>query len=156
MICPKLQLSRCFNYVNIFLTLSAFFFIFPAETKSEITTIDVSKAWIRAAPGGAKMLAGYFNIKNTGSSTSSLISITSPHFKKIMMHHSVIDNGVASMSHVEEFTILSGQTKKFAPGGYHLMMMHPDNKVSIGNSLPVKFIFKSGKEITTRFKVRRK
>jgi len=75
--------SVCFRRCLFFLTLVSFFFIFTAETKSEITTIDVSNAWIRAAPGGAKVLAGYFNITNSGLKTDSLMSITSPTSKKL-------------------------------------------------------------------------
>jgi copper(I)-binding protein len=145
--------SICFRRCLFFLTLVPFFFIFPAETKSEITTIDVSNAWIRAAPGGAKMLAGYFNITNSGLKTDSLMSITSPHFKKIMMHRSVIRDGVATMVHIDKFPIAPGQTGQFAPGGYHLMLMQSVG--SVGKSLPMKLQFTSGREISAKFTVKR-
>lgn len=157
--------SNCCRWLLYCLTPTLFFFILPPETRSEITTIEVSKAWIRAAPGGAKVLAGYFTITNSGPGNSktgtdspgviTLVSFTSTHFKKIMMHRSVIRDGVATMLHVDKFPVAAGQTSEFAPGGYHLMLMNPVTNITVGASIPVKLKFESEKEITANFTVRR-
>ena len=160
--------SACFRTIFYGLTPVLFFFIFCAETKSE-EIIDVSNAWIRAAPGGATMFAGYFTITNSatkpdatspglGANTPRAIilsSVTSPYFKKITIHRSVVRNGMAEMVQVKKFTIQTGQTQIFEPGGFHLMLMQPTVKVKTGKFFPIKMKFQSGKEVTVIFKVRR-
>jgi copper(I)-binding protein len=136
------------------LLLISFFLIGSTETRSE-ETITVSRAWIRAAPGGATVLAGYFRITNSGQKAEELLSVSSPRFKHIMVHQSVVRGGVAEMKHVDSFIIKPGQTRNLQPGGYHLMLMHPKTDVKPGQSIPLNFKFESGKTLSKIFNVKR-
>lgn len=113
--------------------------------------LTVEDAWIRAAPPGAMMLAGYMALGNTGDAPVVLVAADSDAFGDVSMHRTVEEGGVARMRPLERVTVAPGQRVTFAPGGMHLMLMqpkralHPGDKVAIrlrqadGTATPVEF-----------------
>ena len=52
-----------------------------ATTAQAQGKLGVFDAWIRAAPPGASMLAGYATLKNTGDAPVSLLTVQSDAFR---------------------------------------------------------------------------
>src|SRR5512141_558875 len=52
----------------------------------------VERAWIRTAPPGAMMLAGYATIRNEGDASLTLTGADSADFSSISIHESAIKN----------------------------------------------------------------
>jgi copper(I)-binding protein len=115
-------------------------------------TAQVRDARIRLLPGDLP-LAGYFELTNGGSRTLTLTGASSPAFRRVMMHHSVHENGQDRMLPVAKMKIAPGKTIRFAPGGYHLMLMHRSRALQVGDSVPIRLHFSSGHDLEVKFKV---
>lgn len=98
--------------------------------------------------------AGYFTLTNAGNQTRVLVGATSPACKKAMLHQSKMDNGVMKMLPVKELPIAAGAALEFAPGGYHVMCMHPAQDIKTKAEVPVTLLFKNGDTLTEHFVVK--
>lgn len=117
--------------------------------------VTAEGAWIRQAPPGMKMLAGYLIIHNNGATPRAVVAAGSPAFGHIELHRSVIRNGVAEMIPQQRITITPHGTLRFAPGGYHLMLMQPKRTFSLGETIPLTLRFANGQTITVKAVVKR-
>jgi len=114
--------------------------------------IKVSNARIRMLPGDLP-LAGYFDLHNSGSKTVSLTGASSPDFGGVMMHMSMHKHGEASMTMVDKIDIKPGKSVSFTPGGYHLMLMHRKQQLTVGDEVSIKLEFSGGHSMAVQFRV---
>lgn len=106
--------------------------------------LSIDNAWIRQAPPGMHMLAGYMTIHNRGAMEHKLVAATSPAFGHIELHRSVISNGVAEMIPQKFMPVPAHGELKIAPGGYHLMLMMPKKTFTLGEMVPFELHFADG------------
>jgi copper(I)-binding protein len=99
----------------------------------------VEKAWIRAAPPGATMLAGYAILRNAGDAAVVVSGVASDAFGAAALHETVEVDGVERMRALGPVEIAPGATVVLAPGGRHLMLMRPRQPVAAGASAKVHF-----------------
>jgi copper(I)-binding protein len=133
------------------LTLTASSWLAGAQT-----SIDVEHAWVREAPPGAHMLAAYMTLKNTGEHQRVLVKVKSPNFKHVMLHKSEVVEGVARMTHIDEIAVPAGATVTLEPGGLHLMMPAPENRLTEGDHVRFLLLFADGNSIEVQAEVRKK
>lgn len=100
-------------------------------------------------------LAGYFVLHNAGERPVTLIGAESPAFARAMVHQSVNDKGTARMQHVMKLPIPAGETVRFAPGGYHLMLMQRRQALEEGEQVPLTLLFEGGERLSAQFTVQR-
>ncbi len=122
------------------------------QTKS--AALEVKNAWIRPAPPSAVSMAGYFQLTNTSQDTVSIDSVDSPLFDTTMIHETVIEDGIASMQHMDNLSIEPQQTVTLAPMGIHLMLMRPEQTPSVGTKVPVALTLNNGEVINLNIEVR--
>lgn len=103
--------------------------------------LTITEARIPAVPPGVDMLAAYFTIKNDSAQPLVLTGAKSPRFAHVSIHHSDMEGGMARMSPVTRLEIAPGATLRFAPGGYHLMLMNPKAAVQAGERIPLTLHF---------------
>lgn len=115
--------------------------------------LAVSGAWIRLLPGDLPA-AGYFTLKNDSAQATALVGAASPDFTRTMLHRSVEKNGTEKMIHVDSVPIPANGVLRFAPGGYHLMLMKRHHPLKVGDRLPITLRFQSGTTLTVDFVVR--
>jgi copper(I)-binding protein len=115
-------------------------------------TANVQDARIRLLPGDLP-LAGYFTLHNSGKQTLSLVSASSPAFAMAHLHRSMEQNGMSKMVPVAQLDIAPGASLQFAPGGYHLMLMHRQRTLQVGDQVPVVLRFADGSTLSVAFKV---
>ncbi len=72
----------------------------------------------------------------------------------VMLHETKHTNGVEQMLMVKSVKVPAHGSFSFAPGGYHLMCMHPQNSMKIGANVPVTLKFADGKTLTAAFPVK--
>lgn len=101
----------------------------------------VKDAWIRAAPPGARMLAGYVTIENSSGAPRTLQGASSDRFGLVEMHRTVHVDGVARMREVESVEIPAGGEAVLEPGGLHLMLMRPVSDVVEGETIVFELRF---------------
>ena len=110
--------------------------------------VRVEAAWVRAAPPGATMLAGYMILRNEGNAPVIFKSAQSELFDSIELHKSVIVNGVSTMRPVGDQAIPAGGTLRIVPGGLHLMLMAPKRQLNVGDQVRFRLHFTDGTALT--------
>lgn len=94
--------------------------------------LKVERAWIRTAPPGAAMLAGYAVLHNSGDTPVIVHGASSPDFGAVSIHETVEVDGVERMQHVEQIEVAPDATVTLAPGGRHFMLMRPSHVLPSG------------------------
>ena len=115
--------------------------------------VSVSHAWIRLLPGNLPAGA-YCTVINHSDHTVTLIAASALDFKNAMLHKSITQNGIDKMVHVARIPIPAGQTLRFAPGGYHIMLMPPHKALKPGQRTQITLKFADGQRVTAPFKVK--
>jgi hypothetical protein len=116
---------------------------------------QVVDPWIRLAPPGARMMAGYLVLENPGDQPQELVAVSSPDFASIEVHRTEIVDGVARMIPEPDLTVPAGGRAVFEPGGRHLMLHGPARDLSEGDTVALSFGFADGGRIDLTAPVRR-
>ena len=74
---------------------------------------------------GVSMRAAYLRIRNNTDTPVRITSAASPHFERVEMHETVVEDDIARMRPVAEVTIDAQGEVVFERGGLHLMLMRP-------------------------------
>jgi copper(I)-binding protein len=116
--------------------------------------LQITDAWVRTAPPGATMMAGYATVKNTGKQTRTLSGINGKDFDSIEIHKTVIEGGVSKMLMLDTVDIAAQGEARFEPGGMHLMMFSPKRELKAGDTLPLTFSCGGKKRLKANFVVK--
>jgi copper(I)-binding protein len=116
--------------------------------------LEVVGAWIRSAPPGAMMLAGYATLRNSGDAALTIVGANSDAFGDVSLHETVEADGVARMKALDAIEIAPGASVALVPGGKHLMLMRPGHAIKSGESIKIQFALKSGAGTSADFVVR--
>lgn len=117
--------------------------------------IVVKNAWVREAPPVSPVLAGYMIIENHTGKTKNLISVKSSAFQKIEIHRTVHKDGVASMEGQDKLPIAAEGKVELKPGGTHLMLINPTNRLKAGDTVSFTLIFANGSKSIISAKVKK-
>ena len=99
--------------------------------------LKVEHAWIRAAPPGATMLAGYAVLHNSGDAPVVVHAASSGDFAAVSIHETIEVDGVERMQTLEQVEMAPSATVTFAPGGKHFMLMRPSRTLAPGATVTV-------------------
>src|SRR3546814_2538783 len=88
--------------------------IMPSRAVAQHAAVEASGAWIRIAPPGAMMLAGYVTLTNSGDAVAELESVHSAAFGSVEVHRTEVVDGVSRMRAVPELRIAPGETRSEA------------------------------------------
>jgi copper(I)-binding protein len=106
--------------------------------------VHVESAWVRAAPPGAMMLAGYMTLRNDGRVPVIFKSAQSDAFGMVELHRTTIVNGVSTMRAAGDQTIAAGGALRIEPGGLHLMLMQARRELKVGDKVHFRLHFADG------------
>ena len=126
---------------------------FVAATAHAEGKLGVFDAWIRAAPPGTPMMAGYATLKNSGDTSISILTVQSDAFRQSSIHETVIDRGVARMRETPRIDLAPGTTVTMKPGGAHLMLVDPRHAIGKGDKVQMVFLLADGTRVETYFDV---
>ncbi|MCK9539788.1 copper chaperone PCu(A)C [Dokdonella sp.] len=115
--------------------------------------LKVTDAWIRAAPPGAQVMAGYATLTNEGDTPLVILAVQSGDFRMAALHESLAEGGMAKMRELRRLVIAAGQTVQLAPGAKHLMLMQPRREVAAGDQVIVTFLLEDGARLDAHFDV---
>ena len=116
--------------------------------------LGVTDAWIRAAPPGANVVAGYATLQNTGDAPLTLLTVQSDAFRMTSLHETIVDEGVSKMRELHRLRIAPGETVALAPGGLHLMLSQPRGDLAaVGGKVRIVFLLTDGTRVETYFDV---
>ena len=111
--------------------------------------LSVEDPWVRAAPPGAGMTAGYLTLKNASGSKATLVGASSDSFDDVSLHETRVENGTSKMRYISALTVPDEGTAEFAPGGRHLMLF---GVTSLGQALDMQLRFADGSSQTSTFR----
>ncbi len=114
----------------------------------------VEGGWVRLAPAGMPMLAGFGRITNRCAGAADIESASSPAFAAVELHESRIVDGISRMRPVPVLRIDGGDAAELAPGGLHLMLMRPRAPLEAGDIVEVDLMLTDGRRVDGRFEVR--
>ena len=122
---------------------------------SAFADLDIHNAWIRDLPPTIPVRAGYMTVHNAQSQTVSIVSIRSDAFASVEIHQTIKQDGMVRMEPVPTLTIEPDSTVQLAPGGLHLMMMHPKNPTKPGDVLEIVIELDDGSTQTLNMTVKK-
>lgn len=122
----------------------------PARAEGKLTVYD---AWIRKAPPGVSMMAGYATLKNEGDTPIKVLTVQSDAFRQSSIHETVVEHGVSKMRELPRIDMAPGATIEMKPGGAHLMLMEPRHPILVGDKVHMVFLLADGTRVETYFDV---
>ena len=122
---------------------------------SEEAGVSVRDAWIRETPPGMTMMAGYMELRNNTSRSQVLVAASSSGFESVMIHRTIVKDGMAGMVHASQIELTPNASLIFAPGGFHLMLMKPNRTVRAGDRIVINLEFRGGLVLPVAFQVRK-
>ena len=117
--------------------------------------VSVRDAWVREAPPGAAMMAGYMVLQNKTSRPQVLVAASSSSFGNVMIHRTIAKEGMTGMEHAPQIELLPKASLLFAPGGYHLMLLNPKRTLRAGDRVDIYLEFRGGLVLPVAYEVRR-
>lgn len=122
---------------------------------SEEAGVSVRDAWVRESPPGVAMMAGYLALRNNTSRSQVLVAAGSSGFGTVMIHRTIVKDGMAGMVHAPQIELSPNASLLFAPGGYHLMLMNPKRALRAGDRVDITLEFRGGLVLPVAFEVRK-
>ncbi|HET7844348.1 MAG TPA: copper chaperone PCu(A)C [Xanthomonadales bacterium] len=116
--------------------------------------LTIEDAWIRAAPPGADVLAGYATLRNGGEASLTITGARSADFARVELHEMRMDGGVMRMRPLSGVAIAPRGNVSLAPGGTHFMLLEPKRALKVGDVVEVELLEASGAAHAARFEVR--
>jgi len=120
----------------------------PALAEESVRVFD---AWARASILASRPGAAYVTIESTSDDT--LIGVSTPVAKQVMIHAIEKDDDVSRMKPIETLELPAGERVTLAPGGMHLMLMGLQDKLSDGTTFPMTLSFEKAGEVTVAVSV---
>jgi copper(I)-binding protein len=99
--------------------------------------LEWRNGWVRALPPGSGMTAAYGELRNNSSNAIELAGFDSNAFAIVELHRSSMENGVSRMREQKGVQIAAGEALQLQPGGLHLMLMKPQDKLEVGDSVEI-------------------
>ena len=140
------------RYAVFVCLISALTFVAAA---SEEAGVSVRDAWIRETPPGMTVIAGYMELRNNTSRPQILVAASSSGFGSVMIHRTIVKDGMAGMVHASQIELAANASLIFAPGGFHLMLMKPKRTLRAGDPVVINLEFRGGLVLPVAFEVRR-
>ena len=114
--------------------------------------LQLSAAQASAPVAGASQLV--VTIDNRGDGADRLIGAETDAALAVEIHRTVIeDDGRAFMRLLDDVVIGAGETVRFRPGGLHLMVVVPDERVRVGGTFVVTLRFERSAPVTLEVEV---
>jgi len=115
--------------------------------------VSLQGGWMRMLIA-SRPAGGYFTLRNAGGQDRMLTGASSPACGSVMLHESKHDGGTERMVMVAKVKLPAHGALTFAPGGYHLMCMHPGAAMRVGGTVPVTLRFADGGSVSAPFVVK--
>jgi len=117
-------------------------------------SLSIMQPWARATPKGAETAAAYLAVKNNGTTSDRLVSVTLSDAATAQIHEMSMDNGVMKMREISGgLEIKPGDTVTLQPGGFHVMLMGLKAPLKKGQTVSGTLTFEKAGTINVEFEV---
>lgn len=109
--------------------------------------LDVGDAQASEPTSGSSQIV--VEIANEGDGDDALVGAETDAAVGVEIHLTEVDDeGSATMRELEEAELPAGETRRFQPGGLHLMMIGPDDTVEVGGTFDLTLEFDRSEPVT--------
>jgi periplasmic copper chaperone A len=115
--------------------------------------LAVRHPWTRATAPGAKVAAGYMEIRNSGTLVDRVIGASSPVAERVELHVMKLDGDVMRMREVSAFDVPARQRLELRPGSSHLMLVGIRKPLVKGERVPLTLRFERAGELQLELEV---
>ena len=148
---------------KIFLVLTGLFLINPVFTPpceatshgTMVGKLEITQAWARATPPGAKNGVAFMVISNHGMSADKLTALNSKASDKTELHNHTNENGIMRMRRVPLIHIPRHSQAVLKPGSYHVMFIGLKTAFKEGDMVMVKLKFEKAGEILLHMPIKK-
>ncbi len=143
--------------VSMVLLAAGFFAAFAVTGAAQAggEQAKILEPWVRSAPPAMKMHAAYFVVMNPTGKGVDLVGADSPQYKMAELHLSKVEGGVATMVKQDQISVPANGQVAFAPGGFHVMLMHPRQPIKTGDTVDITLTFADGTSVSVKAPVRK-
>lgn len=113
--------------------------------------LNVSNAWMRATAPGQKVAGVYFDIESKRN--AKLVGVQTSLTDNAEVHQMSMDGDVMRMRPVDSVELPAGETVKFKPGGYHVMLFDLQRPLEPGGQIALALLVEDENEEVTRLLV---
>ncbi len=113
---------------------------------------DVSDAWIREAPPGARAMAAFMVVESVVD--DRLIGGHSGVAERLETHTHLHEDGMMKMRRIPALEVPAGERVELKPGGLHVMLINPTRSLVVGESVNLTLQFEQAGEIDVQAVVR--
>lgn len=117
-------------------------------------TLRIADAWVREPPPTQEVLAAYMRIHNDAFDPRRITAVSSPDFRSVEMHRTVMQDGLARMVPQPDIVIPARGEVVLEPGGYHLMLIGPLKPLRAGNRVTIRLQLGTDLQQTVEAEVR--
>lgn len=118
--------------------------------------LQITDAHMPEPPPGVSMGAIYLVLENTQPKDRQLLLLETDVAGSAQLHRTSYEEGTMKMRHVPHLALPAGQTIRFEPGGYHVMLMQLDERVKVGTRFDLRLTFDGGEVVTADVEVRKR
>jgi periplasmic copper chaperone A len=115
--------------------------------------IVVEHAWARPTPPSATNGAAYMTVLDTATMPDRVTGVSSPVASAAEVHETINDHGIMKMRPVPSLAVEPGKPLRFAPGGYHAMLMGLKHPLKQGEHFPLTLHLEHAGAVTTTVEV---
>jgi periplasmic copper chaperone A len=113
--------------------------------------LEVGPAQAAAPVAGSSQIV--LEIVNEGDGDDRLIAAETEAALAVEIHQTHLEQGHASMAHLDGVPIPAGERVRFRPGEMHLMMVVPDERLAVGGTFDLTLRFETSGELTVPVRV---
>ncbi|GAB3488840.1 copper chaperone PCu(A)C [Marinomonas epiphytica] len=106
--------------------------------------LEISRTNLKANVPGSDNTAAYMLVENTSNKDVRIIGAQSDVAEFTELHTHTMDGDRMMMRHIEHLDIDSGESVRFAPNGYHVMLINLKQRLKHGEQATITFQYDDG------------
>lgn len=108
--------------------------------------LRVADPWVREAPPNAEVQAGYMTLSNENDEDLILTSVAAPQYANAEFHRMWFEGDRMRMEGKSTLVVPAKGQLVLEPGGYHLMLFKPDQRMRAGETVHIRLQCGAGKK----------
>ncbi len=142
--------------MKIFLYFPAMMALLLTAFAAQAHEIQVTDAWLRAAPPNAPALGVFMQIENASDGNHAVVAArTTLDVARVELHRTMMQDGVMQMVPHDRIPLAAETTTRLEPGSWHVMLITPKTVPVEGETIGVTLVFDDGTEQTVTAEVRK-
>tara|TARA_R100000656_G_scaffold71459_1_gene53565 strand:- start:273 stop:722 length:450 start_codon:yes stop_codon:yes gene_type:complete len=104
----------------------------------------IEDAWVQLAPPAITVNAVYMQIHNPQLRPQTIVSLSADCCAMVMLHNTRKMGDKVVMEHLDYLELPAQSKAQLAPGGMHIMLMEPQEELTLESKVKLTFSFSDG------------